>query len=175
MNVFLRRCGFVLTIGLVGCGEPESKLGLVTGTVTQDGRPVANMALEFHPDSGGRPSLAISNEEGKFEAIYLAQVPGAAVGSHSIRYELVPGTLPSGMSPEKMAKFEMPRLDEGVYLTPTSVRIRRGENRLELKLIRKPIVDNFADSDEKQNDSADGEVLEETDSSGNGEVRPGTP
>lgn len=130
---------FTLILLLAGCGESSSSsLGIVTGTVKQDGRPVANLALEFHPVSGGRPSLALSDEQGRFQAFYLAGVPGAKIGTHSIRYELVLGEDGYNLTPAEMFNMVPPRLDDDVFLVPSTVDVREGENRFEMELTTLP-------------------------------------
>ncbi|EMB14552.1 carboxypeptidase regulatory-like domain-containing protein [Rhodopirellula europaea] len=123
----------------IGCEpQPSSKLGQVTGTVFHDGVPVPNMAIEFHPVSGGRPSLAFTNDSGQFEAIYLANVPGAKIGTHDIRYELTPGKLAADISPAEMLEIERPKIANGAVLDLTRVTVKQGSNHFEFKLIPPP-------------------------------------
>ncbi|EGF29803.1 carboxypeptidase regulatory-like domain-containing protein [Rhodopirellula baltica] len=123
----------------IGCEpQPSSKLGQVTGTVFHDGVPVPNMAIEFHPVSGGRPSLAFTDDSGQFEAIYLANVPGAKIGAHDIRYELTPGKLAADISPAEMLEIERPMIANGAILDLTRVTVKQGSNHFEFKLIPPP-------------------------------------
>jgi hypothetical protein len=41
----------------------------------------------FSPVDGGRPSLAGTNEQGEFEAMYVYGVPGAIIGKHRVMFE----------------------------------------------------------------------------------------
>ncbi|MEO9593869.1 carboxypeptidase regulatory-like domain-containing protein [Rhodopirellula bahusiensis] len=139
MSLLLRSAiglGLLLTLGCEP--QPSSTLGQVTGTVLHDGVPVPNMALEFHPVSGGRPSLAFTNDSGQFEAIYLANVPGAKIGTHDIRYELTPGKLASDISPAEMLTMERPMIANGAILDLTRVTVKQGSNHFEFKLIPPP-------------------------------------
>ncbi|QDV63244.1 carboxypeptidase regulatory-like domain-containing protein [Crateriforma conspicua] len=132
--------GLLLSLGCTP--PPSSSLGLVTGTVFFDGKPVPNLALEFHPVSGGRPSLAFTNERGHFEAIYLANVPGAVIGSHTIRYEMTPGELPADISPAEMLKVQRPDFADDATLRPDEVRVLQGTNHFELQLVPPPPMEN---------------------------------
>ncbi|WP_168565393.1 carboxypeptidase regulatory-like domain-containing protein [Crateriforma spongiae] len=143
--------GLLLSFGCTP--PPSSTLGLVTGTVFYDGKPVPNLALEFHPVSGGRPSLAFTNERGHFEAIYLANVPGAVIGSHTIRYEMTPGELPADISPAEMLKVQRPDFVDDATLRPDEVRVLQGTNHFELRLVPPPPPENV--------DPIGGEALEE--------------
>ncbi|MFG0265109.1 MAG: carboxypeptidase regulatory-like domain-containing protein [Rhodopirellula sp. JB055] len=139
MSWFLRSAiglGLLLMLGCVS--QDSSKLGKVTGTVFQNGQPVPNLALEFHPVSGGRPSLAFTNDSGHFEAIYLANVPGAKIGDHTMRYEMTPGKLASDISPAEMLTIERPSIPYGAVLDPLQVTVARGSNHFEFNLITPP-------------------------------------
>ncbi|PHQ33741.1 hypothetical protein [Rhodopirellula bahusiensis] len=139
MSLLLRSAiglGLLLTLGCEP--QPSSTLGQVTGTVFHDGVPVPNMALEFHPVSGGRPSLAFTNDSGQFEAIYLANVPGAKIGTHDIRYELTPGKLASDITPAEMLKIERPTIANGAVLDLTRITVAQGNNHFEFNLIPPP-------------------------------------
>jgi hypothetical protein len=132
----IRACALVIVVvSASGCGQPQSYLGSVTGTVTKDGEPVANMMLEFYPNSGGRPSLAVSDENGRFKALYLENQPGAKVGTHTIRYELGTGQLPDDITPAQMKRIIRPELCEGTVLSPTVVDVKLGENFFSLELV----------------------------------------
>jgi hypothetical protein len=77
--------GAALFLPCMGCGS-GTDLGQVSGVVLYDGKPVPNLSIEFIPIDG-RPSLARTNEEGRFEAYYLPQQPGAAPGTHRLESE----------------------------------------------------------------------------------------
>ena len=72
---------------LVGCGNDLPPIGQLTGTVMMDGKPYPNGSLMFTPTSGGRPSLAATDENGKFTAMFNLETPGALVGAHTITFE----------------------------------------------------------------------------------------
>lgn len=71
----------------VGCGNDRPPLASLTGTVTLDGKPVQYAGLMFSPIDGGRPSVAGTDENGEFKAIYVYGVPGAIIGKHRVMFE----------------------------------------------------------------------------------------
>lgn len=72
---------------LSGCGSDLPPIAPLTGTVTMDGKPYANGSLMFTPTSGGRPSLAATDENGKFKAMYNLNTSGALIGKHAVTFE----------------------------------------------------------------------------------------
>jgi len=70
-------CVVLGTIVLTGCGGSGPELVPVEGTVTLDGRPLANKSLTFTPidDTSGHGAGGFSDAEGKFTL--TAVVPGA--------------------------------------------------------------------------------------------------
>ena len=72
----------LLLIGLVGC-EQGPPVGLVTGVVTHDSVPLANVKVEFQPDSGA-PSYAITNSDGSYDMQYQTDRRGALLGHHFV-------------------------------------------------------------------------------------------
>lgn len=78
----------LLLVGAVcfaGCGKSDlPELGEVSGVVTLDGAPLADAIITFTPSGAGRPSTARTDEDGHYELLYLADAPGALVGSHTV-------------------------------------------------------------------------------------------
>jgi hypothetical protein len=58
-------------------------MGTVSGVVTLDGRPLPNANVRFFPASG-RPSQAITGEDGSYELSYVGNEKGALVGEHRV-------------------------------------------------------------------------------------------
>lgn len=65
-----------------GCGG-SSHLGPVMGTVSLDGKPLANAIVSFQPSSGRR-SEAITDSSGQYQLSYTADEQGALIGSHTV-------------------------------------------------------------------------------------------
>lgn len=80
-------CGLTLCLMLLGCGggpDDQPEVGAVTGVVTVDGQPQANLQVVFTPDEG-RPSQGITDESGRYVLNYLGEVNGAKVGKHKVQ------------------------------------------------------------------------------------------
>lgn len=71
----------------VGCGgggaDDQPDLGTVTGVVTLDGQPLANVMVAFNPTQG-RPSMGKTDETGKYELGYIRDSKGAVIGTHTV-------------------------------------------------------------------------------------------
>lgn len=72
----------------LGCGGggDQPKVGLVSGTVTLDEKPLPGVIIVFSPDEG-RASTATTDEEGHYDLVYRYGVKGAKVGQHKISFE----------------------------------------------------------------------------------------
>lgn len=66
-----------------GGGSDQPDLGTVTGVVTMDGKPLANVTVVFTP-TAGRPSNAKTDAAGNYELGYLRDTRGAVIGSHQV-------------------------------------------------------------------------------------------
>ena len=84
-----RRIGIWATVALmlasVGCSKSgdQPDLGKVSGTITMDGSPVVGKQVTFAPDEG-RGSHGITDSQGKYELMYMADTKGAKVGNHKV-------------------------------------------------------------------------------------------
>src|SRR5262245_35167731 len=78
---FFALSGFAVS----GCSN-QPTLVPVTGTVTMNGKPLANVRIDFHPDpdkgTKGMGSTGTTDAEGKFTLTYQEKSPGAIVGHH---------------------------------------------------------------------------------------------
>ena len=73
----------LVQLGCGGGGELPD-LGYVEGTVTMDGKPLANVVLTFQPDQA-RPAYGKTDAKGWYELVYTDGNPGATIGPHSVR------------------------------------------------------------------------------------------
>lgn len=64
--------------------SPAIPLGLVRGSVTLNGQPLARATVEFTPQKGG-PSYGKTDTRGFYELAYLPGKEGAMVGEHIVR------------------------------------------------------------------------------------------
>ena len=79
----------ILAVFQAGCSGPgdQPELGLVTGSITMDGKPLVGVAVVFQPDSG-RPARGTTNAQGQYELTYIRQTKGSKVGP--TRVEIAP-------------------------------------------------------------------------------------
>ena len=86
----LKNCLLLSLVAAVGCGAPSDlpPLGAVSGKLMVDGKPAANMSVEFHPDNSagtkGPMSFGITDGEGKFKLYTGSGHEGAVVGKHIV-------------------------------------------------------------------------------------------
>ena len=110
---------------LFGCSNGDRPpLGLVTGTISVDGKPTAGVGVIFST-KGFRSSSGITNEKGEYELTYLKDVNGAVVGDHSVRIKFVQGESASSKKP-------LPKkYNRNTELT---AKVERGRNRIDFDL-----------------------------------------
>jgi len=77
----------IFSFAIWGCGRTSSdhpELGEVTGTVTLDGKELANADVTFLPEQG-RGSSGVTDTSGSYSLRYTGTERGAIVGKHSVR------------------------------------------------------------------------------------------
>lgn len=124
---------------LAGCGGPDDQpeLGMVSGTVTKDGEPLADAWIEFHPDTG-RLAAGRTNAEGKYTLQYTNEAAGAKVGTHTVKI----GTGSAQQSREAMRKqYTGDRNDIAAagggrqqFFERTGVTVSAGENVIDFEV-----------------------------------------
>ena len=72
-----------MLLALTGCGPSGPDISSVTGTVTMDGKPLPNASVVFQPEKG-RPSGALTNENGEFELNFSGGRKGAQPGRYIV-------------------------------------------------------------------------------------------
>jgi hypothetical protein len=75
-------CLLFLPAALLGCSDGP-KIVRVSGTVTRAGKPVPHLHLNFLPETG-RPSWALTDENGHYTVHYDREHEGAVVGTHKV-------------------------------------------------------------------------------------------
>lgn len=85
MNCY--RCLTMLSLAVVlmlsGCGGEGTRP--VTGAVTMDGEPLANVMITFYPVEGGRTnSIAETNDQGDYALRYTSKAKGAKPGKYKV-------------------------------------------------------------------------------------------
>ena len=95
----------------VGCKGNGFSLAPVSGIVTVDGEPVADLTIVFYPKSTdenpapGPFSMGKTDSEGKFTLVSRDGKPGAVVGPHRVGFEL-PGDMDEEAVGEAEAEYE---------------------------------------------------------------------
>ena len=92
----MTRRGLVLislfSVMLQGCGDTapdKPELGEVKGVVTLDGKPLVGVSVYFKP-AVGRQSIATTDDQGQYEAMYMIDEAGVKVGDCSVTVEWGP-------------------------------------------------------------------------------------
>lgn len=83
-------------LGASGCGGVDYQVAPVSGQVTLDGKPVANVHVGFQPisDGNGKPnpgpgSFAVTDGQGHYELRLVSpDMPGCVVGRHRVRLSM---------------------------------------------------------------------------------------
>lgn len=92
----------------LGCSRGEYPVAPVSGTVTVEGKPVANVTVQFQPvgQQGGDPgpgSVGITDAEGRYRLKLIdldRDLDGAVVGRHRARF----GTAAPASGPERPSR-----------------------------------------------------------------------
>jgi hypothetical protein len=121
--IFSFSVALLLSLLTFGCGHGDRpELGTVTGTVTLDGKPLANAYVKFQPTLG-RMSMSCTDKDGHYDLIYVRSIRGAKVGQHSISIS----TYLEDVSPERIPKK---------YNSETTLKreVKSGENTIDFLL-----------------------------------------
>lgn len=123
----------LLVLGCSGAPSDQPELGEVTGTVTLDDRPLANVWVGFAPQDG-RSSMGLTDKDGRYKLDYLFDTPGAKVGQHTVTI-----TTPR----EDESGGEVPNFKELVpahYNTNSTLTadVKPGENKIDFPLTTHP-------------------------------------
>jgi hypothetical protein len=77
----------VLIVMGAGCSKNPDYLP-VMGSVSLDGKPVAKASVMFHPENGGRPAWAITDDDGSFALTTFKSGDGTLLGNHVVTVTL---------------------------------------------------------------------------------------
>jgi hypothetical protein len=76
----------ITAVFIFGCSpSPRPPLGRVSGTVSLDGKALANATVRFTPAGEGRTSEGTTDANGRYELRYLRDIRGANVDQHAVR------------------------------------------------------------------------------------------
>ena len=127
----------VVLVGPAGCRPSGPKVVPISGIATRGGKPVADIELTFHPDTG-RPSWGKTDAAGRFSLDYSRDRDGAVVGRHRVT---VRGRQPASPEEEFAGKIQHPpevreivaRFGD-VAKTPLVIEITAARSDLEVRL-----------------------------------------
>lgn len=114
-------CALVVGCGPGGPGVPP--LVKVSGTITMDGKPLADAMVNFTPDTG-RPSAGKTDAQGKYSLMYNEKTEGAVVGKHKVQIVKIPSGAPTK---ENNAQMLIPIRYN--FQTQLEADIKSGENK----------------------------------------------
>lgn len=99
-----------LAVGcLTGCGGGDvPELATVEGIVKVAGKPLPNAIVDFTPTQKGRPSTGVTDENGRYSLVYLADTSGALIGTHKVTIERVSTDAEDVMTEEELAGLALP-------------------------------------------------------------------
>ncbi len=76
--------GLLVFTALAGCSRGDRPdLGIVSGIVTLEGEPLANVEVAFIPNNG-RPSYGKTDAAGNYDLNYIRNIQGAKIGVHNV-------------------------------------------------------------------------------------------
>ena len=122
---------FAAVCTITGCsGSDDNKikpppLGTVKGTITLDGQPLPNAAVDFVP-AQARGSSGVTDTSGVYTLMYDQTLKGAAVGDHTVKIRT---KVEAGTKEKLPAKY-----NEQSELKAT---VKAGENTFDFKLLSK--------------------------------------
>src|SRR5438093_4468976 len=76
--------GCLLGLLAVSCNSARPPYAEVEGTARLNGKPLANVQVEFWPEANGPRSLGVTDARGHYELASIEQEPGAMVGTHRV-------------------------------------------------------------------------------------------
>jgi hypothetical protein len=120
--------GYLSLGGIVGCGSRTKypPLGVVTGVVTYEGKPLPGVAVFFQPVAGNRCSTGATGADGRFELTYARTIRGAEVGEHEVAFE-----------PVLSDDGTFARVPAAITKKKLRVEVKKGANDLSLELAGK--------------------------------------
>lgn len=120
-----------LAVLAAGCGKGGPRLATVTGTVSLDGKPLANAKVEFQPLEGGSPSYGTTDSNGHYRLMFSADRPGAMIGKHVVRITTFRQESKSGEPPVTFPELVPPRYNVNSELT---CEVKPGHNTFDFSL-----------------------------------------
>jgi hypothetical protein len=129
---------FVTVFAISGCSQNNRvKVIPVTGTITQNGKPLADVRIEFSKTDTGAMSFAETDAEGHFTLTHTHGKSGAEPGKYrvSIFQKGKPIPLPAGKKPEDIPEEQRNQTTPDILITnsdksPIEVEITESGNNI---------------------------------------------
>jgi hypothetical protein len=120
---------FTVAVGvLVGC-SPSPEVGLVNGTITYRGQPLAGIKVTFDPIGGGRNSTGLTGSDGVYVLTYTRDRKGALIGTHEVRVNW-----PAQTAEDLRKRDEYPIPAAFNTATTLSYEVKRGSNTFDVSI-----------------------------------------
>jgi hypothetical protein len=130
LRIYENLAGCLFALVVAGCGgEKLPGLGQVSGTITMDGKPVADAAVQFTPtEAGATASVGQTDTSGNYELYYSRGNKGAKVGEHSVTVNNFRDAGESGQGQRESipAKYNV--------TTELKATVKRGANKINFDL-----------------------------------------
>jgi hypothetical protein len=123
-------------VAAAGCSRSQP-VGEVEGAVRVNGRPLANVVVEFLPDpekgTTGPRSTGVTDEQGRYQLRCDDQRAGAVTGWHRIVLEDLNMGRPAQGQPVKTVSRVAPRYSKAAT-TPLLKEVKAGKQTIDLEL-----------------------------------------
>jgi hypothetical protein len=135
-RTLLRRAWLGLAAAAVGCGGPG--LAPVTGTVKLNGKPLANVQVEFWPTDASPRSTGATDDAGQYTLTTDGTAkPGAVVGKHKVVLHDLNVYAAVGIRPKEDTNIReiparFPNRYNDPHKSPVTVTVAAGANDIEI-------------------------------------------
>ena len=91
ISLFLLCIALMLLASFAGCGGSDIPTAAVTGTITINGEPVEGIEVTFVPDAKIRPSVGLTDAQGRYKAQFVRSQSGVALGACVAQFSIYRG------------------------------------------------------------------------------------
>ena len=118
-----------VSVLIVGC-DSGPNTATVTGVITLDGKPTADIVVQFSPTQGGRPAIGVTDAQGQYKLRFTQNQDGCIPGSNLTQFtaNAVPGN--------DLTQFLPKRYNEEARENPDMVvEVKKGKNTLNFNIL----------------------------------------
>jgi hypothetical protein len=118
----------IVALSLSGCGEKSDvpETAEASGVVMFKGEPFEGAEVMFHPQDGGNPAHAMTDEDGRFVLTTYDEGDGAVPGEHKVTIMYFPAESLPGMEAETGGSM-LPEKYAAIANTPLTAEVKAGE------------------------------------------------